>query len=62
MLEALERPWSPGADTPCAGMRTKAAPGMLGGVLRELEESADYAFLRGHAEFEAILAEYRGKQ
>lgn len=61
MLEALGKPWSPGADTPIADVQAASNPDMLGGILRELEESGDYAFLRGDEEFTALLAAHRKK-
>lgn len=62
MLNALEGPWSPG-ESPLydkSGVKKSehVGRGMLTGIVRELEESEEYAFLRGEAAFQEILAEY----
>lgn len=63
MLEALQAPWSPGACLPYdrAGLGQGASKDMLGGVVREMEESEEYAFLREDAAFRAMLDAYREK-
>ena len=63
MLEALRSPWSPGTCLPYdrAGLGQGASKDMLGGVVREMEESEEYAFLREDAAFRAMLAQYRTK-
>lgn len=60
MLEALEMPWSPGACLPYdrAGLGRGASKGMLGGIVREMEESEEYAFLRENADFRALLEQH----
>lgn len=60
MLEALETPWSPGACLPYdrVGLGSGAPSGMLGGVVQELAQSEEYAFLREDEEFRALLAKY----
>ena len=60
MLEALQTPWSPGACLPYdrAGLGRGAPSDMLGGIMREMEESEEYAFLRENADFRALLAQY----
>lgn len=62
MLSALEAPWSPGECLPYerAGVKKggHVAKDMLAGIVREMQESEEYAFLRENAEFRAILAAY----
>ncbi|MGN0773818.1 MAG: helix-turn-helix domain-containing protein [Candidatus Ventricola sp.] len=60
MLAALQAPWSPGACLPYdrAGLGRGAPSDMLGGIVREMEQSEEYAFLREHADFRALLAQY----
>ena len=60
MLEALQTPWSPGACLPYdrAGLGKGMSSDMLGGIVREMEESGEYAFLRENADFRALLAQY----
>ena len=63
MLEVLQAPWSPGACLPYdrAGLGRGASKDMLGGIVREMEESDEYAFLRENADFRALLAQYCAK-
>lgn len=63
MLEALQAPWSPGECLAYdrAGLGRGAPSGMLGGIVREMEESEEYAFLRENPDFRALLAQYRAK-
>lgn len=63
MLAALETPWLPGECLPYdrAGLGRGAPSGMLGGIVREMEESEEYAFLRENPDFRALLAQYRAK-
>lgn len=60
MLAALESPWQPGECLPYdrAGLGRGAPSDMLGGIVREMEESEEYAFLRENADFRALLAQY----
>jgi len=62
MLAALEEPWSPGECLPYDHAKIQrsgqAGRGMLGGVIRELENSAEYDFLREDAAFQALIKEY----
>ena len=60
MLAALQAPWSPGECLPYdrAGLGRGAPSDMLGGIVREMEESEEYAFLRENADFRALLAQY----
>ena len=60
MLEVLQAPWSPGACLPYdrAGLGKGMSSDMLGGIVREMEESGEYAFLREDADFRALLAQY----
>ena len=62
MLAALETPWSPGEGLPYdrAGLGRTAPGAMLGGIVREMEQSEEYAFLREDAAFRALLAQYGG--
>lgn len=63
MLDALETPWVPGAclmyDHSGVQQSRNAGRDMLGGIIRELEESGEYAFLRESEEFAALLAAYK---
>lgn len=64
MLLALEGPWTPG-DSPLydqSGIKKSGHVGrdMLAGVIRELEESEEYAFLREDEGFKALMAAYKG--
>ena len=63
MLKALEAPWLPGSyplyektDMKKSGYVRKD---MLAGIVREMEESEEYAFLRNEEAFRALLAAYR---
>lgn len=60
MLEALTTPWSPGECLPYdrAGLGQGAPNDMLGGIVREMEQSEEYAFLRENADFRTLLAQY----
>lgn len=60
MLEALQAPWSPGECLAYdrAGLGQGASKDMLGGIVREMEESEEYAFLRENADFRTLLAQY----
>lgn len=64
MLTSLEAPWSPGEgllyDQSGVKKSEHAGRGMLAGVIRELEESEEYAFLRKEEGFTALLAAYKG--
>lgn len=64
MLLALEGPWTPG-DSPLydrSGIKKSGHVGrdMLAGVIRELEESEEYAFLREDEGFRALMEAYKG--
>lgn len=63
MLEALQAPWQPEDCLPYAqaGLKESGFSGkdMLRGVLREMEESEAYGFLRGSEAFDALLDAYR---
>lgn len=63
MLNALEGPWSPEASPlyDQSGIKKSGHVGrdMLAGIVRELEESEEYAFLREDEGFTALLAAYK---
>lgn len=63
MLDALQTPWVPGAclmyDHSGVQQSRNAGRDMLGGIIRELEESGEYAFLRERQEFRDILTEHK---
>lgn len=65
MLGSLETIWSPGIclmyDQSGAKQSGRGGHDMLGGILREIEESEEYAFLRDEAAFRQMLTEYEGK-
>jgi len=58
MLSALELPWSPGECLPYerAKIKTGGHADMLAGIVREMKESEEYAFLRENEAFMALLA------
>lgn len=60
MLDALESPWSPGECLPYAhsGVKKGGHVTMSAGIIREMQESEEYAFLRGNKAFIALLADY----
>lgn len=60
MLEALKAPWSPGECLPYDRTEIKSGghADMLAGILRELRESEEYAFLRENEVFKALLADH----
>lgn len=62
MLDALCTPWTPGEGLlyPHSGVKKGGhiAKDMLAGIIREMRESEEYAFLRENAEFIALLADY----
>lgn len=60
MLEALESPWSPGECLPYAhsGVKKGGHVTMSAGIIREMQESEEYAFLRGNKAFIALLADH----
>lgn len=60
MLDALKTPWSPGEGLLYAhsGVKKGGHADMLAGIIRELRESEEYAFLRENAEFNALLADH----
>lgn len=60
MLDALKMPWSPGEGLLYAHSDVKKGghADMLAGVIRELRESEEYAFLREKAEFNRLLADH----
>lgn len=66
MLDSLETIWSPEVslmyDQSGAKKSGRAGHDMLGGILREIEESEEYAFLRGEAAFQAMVAECRQRR
>lgn len=60
MLAALQTPWSPGEGLlyAHAGVKKGGHADMLVGIIRELRESEEYAFLRENAEFNRLLADH----
>lgn len=62
MLAALEQPWNPGECLPYDRAEIKksghAAKDMSAGIIREMRESEEYAFLREDEAFRALLAAY----
>jgi len=60
MFDALQTPWRPGEGLLYAhsGMKKGGHTDMLAGIVREMRESAEYAFLQENAEFRALLAAY----
>ena len=66
MLLSLEQPWNPGECLFYERVEIKKggyiAKDMLAGVVREMEESEEYAFLRDNVQFRAILADYACKE
>jgi len=60
MLDALETVWKPGEGLLYAhsGVKKGGHENMLAGILRELRESEEYAFLQENEEFIALLADH----
>lgn len=62
MLDALCTPWTPGEGMIDLNSGVKKgghiAKDMLAGIIREMRESEEYAFLRENAEFNALLADH----
>ncbi|MBQ7885407.1 MAG: helix-turn-helix domain-containing protein [Clostridia bacterium] len=60
MLAALKTPWSPGEGLlyEHSGVKKGGHADMLAGIIRELRESEEYAFLRENAAFIALLADH----
>lgn len=60
MLDALRTQWTPGEGLLYAhsGVKKAGHANMLGGILREMRESEEYAFLRGNEEFNQLLADH----
>ena len=60
MLDALKAPWSPGECLPYdkTDIKNGGHADMLAGILRELRESEEYAFLRENEAFKALLADH----
>jgi len=60
MFDALQTPWTPGEGLLYAhsGVKKGGHVDMLAGIVREMRESAAYAFLQENAEFKALLAAY----
>lgn len=60
MLSALQTPWSPGEGLLYAhsGVKKGGHADMLAGVIQELRESEEYAFLRENTAFNALLADH----
>ena len=60
MFDALQTPWKPGEGLLYAhsGAKKGGHVDMLAGIVREMRESAEYAFLQENAEFKALLAAY----
>ena len=60
MLEAIKAPWSPGECLPYdrTGIKNGGHADMLAGILRELRESEEYAFLRENEAFKSLLADH----
>ena len=58
MLSALELPWAPHECLPYerAKIKTGGHADMLAGIVREMKESEEYAFLRENEAFMALLA------
>jgi len=60
MLDALKAPWSPGECLPYdrTGIKNGGHADMLAGMLREIRDSEEYAFLRENEAFKALLADH----
>ena len=65
LLEASQSPWNPAQSALyrhiAIGRGQPAMGRMFDPLLKELETSPEYAFLRGEAEFEDMLSEYRAR-
>ena len=60
MLDALQTQWTPGEGLLYAhsGVKKAGHANMLGGIIREMRESEEYAFLRENEEFNRLLADH----
>lgn len=60
MLDALQTQWTPGEGLLYAhsGVKKSEHANMLGGIIREMRESEEYAFLRENEEFNRLLADH----
>lgn len=60
MFDALQTPWTPGEGLLYAhsGAKKGGHTNMLAGIIKEMRESEEYAFLRDNEEFIALLADH----